>query len=260
MIKVTAVIKARNETRQLKDCLDSLKNFATEIIIVDDNSDDGTADLARSLGAKVITIANRGDRPLEWLDTHGFKAAEGDWIVQMDADERMTPLLAAKLSGIAVTGAYSGVRFARRNIIWGAWIRYGGWFVADQLRFFKRSAFDESWDCGIHTQPLIKGEIRTLPAHENFATIHLDYDNVEQFVRRTLLNYAKTEALMQYRGGKRFSMVRLVVKPWVKLVGRYIVRQGFRDGVRGLALAVFLALYAFIIEMHLWDFARKDQT
>ena len=117
MCVITAVIKARNETRQLAECFSSLKNFADEIILVDDNSSDHTAELARSLGATVITITDRGERPLEWLDTHGFKAAKNSWVLQMDADERMTPQLGEQLKSIAAEGKYNGVRYARKNII-----------------------------------------------------------------------------------------------------------------------------------------------
>ncbi len=254
---ITAVIKARNETKQLRECFASLSGFADAIILVDDNSDDGTAELARSLGAEVITIADRGERPLEWLDTHGIKAAKDGWILQMDADERMTPTLAAKLKQVAAEDRYSGVRYARKNMIWGAWIQHGGWFKADQLRFFKRSAFDTNWDCGIHTQPPIRGEILTLPTEESLATIHLDYDSVEQFIHRTLLTYARTEALNAYKNGRRFSLLKLLIKPPVIFVGRYFIRQGFRDGLRGFLLALFLSLYALIIEAHLWDMERR---
>lgn len=254
---ITAVIKARNETRQLAECFSSLKNFADEIILIDDNSTDNTAELARSLGAIAITITDRGERPLEWLDTHGFKAATHPWILQMDADERMTPQLGERLKLIAVEDKYNGVRYARKNIIWGAWIRYGGWFMADQLRFFKKDAFDQKWNCGIHTQPLIRGNILTLPAAEHLSTLHLDYDSIEQFVRRTLLSYARTEALMCYQNGRRFSLPKLLFKPCTKFIGRYVYRQGFRDGIRGFLLAFFLAIYEMIIEAHLWDFDRK---
>jgi len=255
---ITAVIKARNETRQLAECFSSLKNFADEIIVIDDDSDDDTADLARTLGASVITITNRGERPLEWLDTHGFKAAKNHWVVQMDADERMTPQLGERLKALAAIGEYNGVRYARKNIVWGAWIRYGGWFKADQLRFFRKDAFDDNWDCGIHTQPLIRGKILTLPAEEHLATLHLDYDSVEQFVRRTLLNYARTEALMTYENGRRFSLRKLFASPCKKFIGRYVMRQGFRDGLRGLLLAFFLGVYEAIVEAHLWDLERKN--
>ena len=254
---ITAVIKARNETRQLAECFSSLKNFADEIILVDDNSSDHTAELARSLGATVITITDRGERPLEWLDTHGFKAAKNSWVLQMDADERMTPQLGEQLKSIAAEGKYNGVRYARKNIIWGAWIRHGGWFIADQLRFFKKAAFDEKWSCGIHTQPLIRGDVLTLQAVEHLSTLHLDYDSVEQFIRRTLLGYARTEALMCYQHGRRFSLPHMLLKPCTKFIGRYLYRQGFRDGIRGFLLAFFLATYDLIVEAHLWDFGRK---
>lgn len=259
MITVTAVIKARNEAAQLAACLASLEGFATEIIIVDDASTDGTPEIARALGAKVIPITDRGERPLEWLDIHGFKAASSEWIVQMDADERMTPSLAAKLKSVAGGRTYQGVRYARKNFIWGAWIRHGGWFMADQLRFFRKASFDDTWNFAIHSQPKIQGPILTLPLVEEYATLHYDYNTVEQFVRRTLLGYAKTDALSRYGSGQRFNLLRLIVKPKIVFLGRYFVRQGLRDGIRGLALALFLALYAFLVELHLWDINRKEK-
>ena len=127
------------------------------------------------------------------------------------------------------------------------------------MRFFKKEAFDEKWGCGIHTQPLIRGTILTLPAVEHLSTLHLDYDSVEQFVRRTLLGYARTEALVCYQHGRRFSLRNLLLKPCTKFLGRYVYRQGFRDGIRGLLLAIFLGLYEAIIEAHLWDLERKQQ-
>jgi hypothetical protein len=81
---------------------------------------------------------------------------------------------------------------------------------------------------------------------------------MEQFVRRTLLSYARTEAWNAYQKGRRFSLIRFLTKPITKFSGRYLLRQGYRDGLRGFLLAFFLAVYDVLVEAHLWDFERKN--
>lgn len=258
-VSITAVAKAKNEARQIADCIESVKNLATEVIVVNDMSEDDTAGIARRLGARVVDAESK-DGMINELDKIGFEAASGDWILRIDADERMTPTLARRLREVAESGRYAGVRFARKNIMFGGWVKHGGWFRSDQLRFFRADAWDRGWQFeDIHSQVPVRGDILTLPAKPALATIHLDYDSVCQFVKRTLFGYARTEAEVMICSGVRFSPFRLVFKPLKRFIGRYLVRQGFRDGWRGLILAALLAAYDVCIEANLWDLERRDR-
>jgi hypothetical protein len=105
----------------------------------------------------------------------------------------------------------------------------------------------------------VSGKVLTLPARRELSTLHLDYDSVEQFVRRTLLGYARVEASTKERAGVRFSLARLLLRPPKVFLGRLFVRAGWRDGVRGVILAGLLAWYAFLIEAMLWDVQRKNR-
>ncbi|MBN1258073.1 MAG: glycosyltransferase family 2 protein [Planctomycetes bacterium] len=254
---ITLVIKARNEAGQILDCIESARCLADEIILVDDASDDHTVQLAEQAGARAISARSR-DGMVDELDRIGFEAASGEWILRLDADERLTPSLAAKLRELAVTGQYDGISFARKNIMFGRWVRHGGWFKNDQTRFFRSSAWDRGWTCEPHLQPEIKGKVLRLPLREEYATIHYDYDSIAEFIQRTLLGYARTEALLAFRKNRQPSALRIVGKPLKRFLGRYFLRQGFRDGWRGFILAALLAGYDLCIESFLWDFHRRE--
>lgn len=254
---VSAIIAARNEARQIADCIGSVRDVADEIIVVNDRSEDDTAVIAARLGARIIDADSR-DSSIEALNKIGFEAATGEWLLRMDADERMAPTLAQKLLEVAETGTYSAVCFARKNFLFGGWARYGGWFKSHHRHFLRADSWDRSWWCIPHSSPAVKGSILTLPAREDLATIHYDYDSVAQFVRRTLLGYAETEARYLFGAGVRFSPLRLVFKPAKRFLGRYFIRQGWRDGWRGLVLAGLLAAYDFCIEANLWDLERRQ--
>lgn len=254
---VTLVVKAKNEAANITACLESVAGFATEIIVVNDDSTDATADLARTAGAVVLDQKSTAGK-INLLDKTGFLAARSEWILRLDADERLTAGLAEKLREAAATQNYNGVRFARKQILFGAWIRYGGWFESNQLRFFRADSWARDWDGAPHTQPTVAGEILTLPAREEWASVHFDYDSVAQFIDRTLRGYSQTEAVFARESGRRSSLWRLLFRPWRKFLGKYFIRQGFRDGWRGFVLAVLLGMYEFCIEAQLRDLERGD--
>jgi glycosyltransferase involved in cell wall biosynthesis len=254
---VSAIIKAKNEAHQIADCIASLKNFATEIIVVDDDSDDNTADIATTMGARVVSAKSK-NREINEMDVVGFKAATQPWLLRIDADERMTPTLGKELLRVATAGEYAGVCFARQNMMFGAWARHGGWFRNDQLRFFRADAWDQDWYYqDIHSQVPVRGPILALPLKKELATIHHDYESVQQYIHRTLWAYGKNEAEVDHRAGRPFSGSRLLLKPMKRFWGRLIIRQGFRDGWRGVILAGMYATYDFCIEANLWDIERQ---
>ena len=255
-VTITAVIKAKNEEANIADCIRSLEGLATDVLVMNDESVDKTAEIARGLGARVVDTAHT-DGLVDTLDKMGFEMATGAWIVRMDADERMVPTLAAKLKTLAASGKYAAVGYALRNVMFGDWPRYGGWFRNDRRRFFRSDAWDRNWDCAPHTEPAIMGEVCVLPECEAYSTFHDDYDSVGDFTLRTLHGYAQMEARARMRSGLPFSVWRLLWWPVKKFVGRLIVRQGWRDGPRGVILAGLLACNEFLVEAYVWDLQRR---
>ncbi|MFH1132785.1 MAG: glycosyltransferase, partial [Pseudomonadota bacterium] len=123
-VPVTAVIKAKNEAHQIAECIESLRGFAAEIIVVDDNSSDDTVKIASDSGARIIHAKSK-NRMINELDKIGFEAATQPWILRMDADERMTSTLAKALREAAAENKWAGVQCSRKNIMFGEWARYG---------------------------------------------------------------------------------------------------------------------------------------
>ena len=259
-VSVSVVVKAKNEAHQIVACLESVANFASELIVVDDDSSDDTADLAAAQGARVIPMKSY-DGMIDVLDREGFKAATQSWILRMDADERLTPTLEAELRKVLSSPkGWAGVRYSRRNIMFGQWAQYGGWFRSDQVRFFRADAWDRNWTAEeLHTQVPVVGPILTLPSNYDLATVHYDYDSVDEYIRRTLWRYSLTDAKVAHKSGRPFSGARLLLKPAKRFWGKLIIRQGLRDGWRGVILAGMLAAYDFCIEANLWDIQQRNQ-
>ncbi|MEJ2578684.1 MAG: glycosyltransferase family 2 protein [Kineosporiaceae bacterium] len=254
---MTAVIKAKNEETNIVEAIRSARLLADEVIVVDDNSEDRTGALARAEGARVIA-ATSVDGRIDELDKIGFAAASGHWILRLDADERLTEDLGSALRRAAEEGSCDAVAFPRRNMMFGDWPRHGGWFASDQVRFFRRSAYDPSWSAEVHSQVPVNGITLRLPTDPRYASIHLDYDSVTQFSERTLWRYAAVEAADRYRKGIRFSAHNAVLRPLRMFFGRFVVRRGVLDGRRGLVLALLLGSYEAVIQCQLWDLERQD--
>lgn len=254
---ISVVIKAKDEEQRLPAALASLVGFADEVIVVDDGSSDATVEIAKAAGARVVSHRST-DGDINELDVVGFLAASGTHLCRLDADERMQPALAARLRELATDPATAGVRFARKNVMFGDWPRHGGWHVADQLRFFRSEAWDRGWNYReIHSQVPVMGRVVTLPATDDLSTLHEDYEFVLQFVQRSFVKYAHSEAAEQHAKGRRSSRRALLIKPIRRSGGRILVRKAYRDGYRGLLLASLLGVYELLVEAYLWDIERQ---
>lgn len=256
-VTISVVVKAKNEGHQIRQCIESVRKLAAEVIVVDDRSTDETTRIAEECGATVIRAESKQGL-IDELDFIGFNAARGSWILRLDADERMIPRLAAELRRIAESGHHSGVLFARKNIMFGGWVRRGGWFASQQLRFFRKAAWDGKSLPGLHAQVSVSGKIARLPETEELATVHYDYDDVQTFFKRTLWQYGYADAAARSAAGERFSTVTVLWRPLRRFLVSYFWRQGFRDGNRGIILAVLLAGYEFSIQANLWDIQQHQ--
>ena len=259
MTLVSAVIKARNEAENIGPCIRSLSGFADEIIVVDDQSSDSTRQIALDCGAIVLSgISHEGQ--INRLDAQGFHAANGKYLLRLDADERLTPGLAFLLKKVATEGHYAGVRYPRRYYFFNGWLDHGGWFRSEQLGFFRNDAWDLNWNFDIHSQVTVNGKILTLPAEVSACMLHLDYFTVQEFIERSLFKYAKLEASERIRDGYVFSPRTMASNALRRGVGRYFLRSGYKDGARGAIVAGLLVAYEICVSAYAWDLARNDSN
>jgi glycosyltransferase involved in cell wall biosynthesis len=245
--RLTVTVIAWNEEERLRACLESV-GFADEIVVVDAESSDKTASLAREFTDKVWVRPWPGFAAQK---NFALDQATGQWVLSLDADERVTPELAARIRSIVTAqDVAAGYLIPRRNIFWGAWVRHGGLYPDYQLRLFRRGAgrFAEN---AVHESMRVDGPVQTLAE----PLLHQSYRDLEDFVRRSN-RYSTLAAADWLRRGRAVSVSGLIMKPLGRFLSMYIMRRGFLDGWRGLVLAVLYAEYVFLRMAKAWEARR----
>lgn len=223
-VPLSAVLITRNAASQLAPCLDSLA-FCDEIVVVDSGSADGTVDLARGRGARVIEEPWRGFGPQKQF---AVEQATHDWVLCLDADERVSPALAQSIEAALADPSHGAYRFPRCNRFMGRYLRHGEGYPDWSLRLFDRRQARWS-DDAVHEKVLTDapvGELRGDLLHDSAETLesYLAKQN-----RYTTL--AAREALAR---GKRPGVARLLLGPPLRFFKFYCLRLGFLDGLPGL--------------------------
>lgn len=248
MVKISAVINTHNEESNLERCLRSIKDFAEEIVVVDQNSSDKTVEIAKKFGAKIFKHPHTGI--VEPARNFALRQAQGDWIFIIDADEEASPELMAKLKKVAHEGSADYVLIPRKNLIFGKWLSHSRWWPDHNVRFFKKGKV--SWDEKIHSVPITLGKGEEIPAEENLALIHYNYTSVDQYLERNI-RYAQFRARELVKEGYHFSVEDLIKKPANEFLSRYFEGEGYKDGLHGLILACLQSFYEFLVYLKIWE-------
>lgn len=253
MDRISAVIITKNEARNVERCLASLAPVADELLVVDDGSTDGTAELAERLGARVVRQAWLGFGPQKnfanGLARHG-------WILSVDADEALDPALQRDLlraKGAGLRGAYE---VSRLNCYYGRLIRHGLEHPDRKIRLFPKGA--ASWNDNLVHEGLVLAEplaVTRLAGH----LLHYTYARVEDHVAKAN-RYTTLAAEDAFRRGVRPSIARMLLKPVAVLLKSFLLKRGFLDGAHGLVLAVLHANAAFLKQAKLWDLHRAARA
>lgn len=246
-LPVSLVVITLNEEKNIEECLRSVP-WVSDLVVIDSGSTDETVSIAEACGARVIQK--------EWL---GFglqkkfasSQAKFDWILNLDADERMTPELSAEILGLFPNfDEDTGYLIPRKSWHLGSWIFHGGWYPDFQLRFFNRKKSD--WNSAHIHEKVVAAKTEKLKSpftHFVFRDLH---HQIETNNRYSLL---LAEEL--FRQGKRFSIFKLVLKPWTKFLETYFWKKGFMDGLPGLIIAVGAAYSVFLKWAKLWELEKK---
>lgn len=235
MADLSVLILAKNEEKNIKDCIESVLPIANEIVVVDDESTDNTAEIAEKLGARVVRRAMNGN----WGEQQTFAINEArcEWGYIIDADERMTPELGAAIKK-AIAGEKIAYRNARLNFFYGQPLRHGGWYP----------------DYGLHLLPLkgayVTGRVHQKIHHpyveqsfpEALHLIHYPYRNWEHYFGK-FNRYTELAALKYIDEGKKVHFYDIFLHPIAAFFKMYIWKAGWRDGKIGLILALFHFFY-----------------
>jgi len=240
---VTAVVAAHDESANIEACIASVE-WASEVIVVENDSIDDTIDRARGAGATVISprfTTIGGSR------NHGIERARTPWVFVVDADERCTPELAAEIAKVVDKPAnYSAFRVPRRNFFLGKEIRHGGWGSDRPIRLFRKELrYNASL---VHEHVNVTGETGAL----RNALLHYTYTSLDQYFEK-FNRYSRWWAEQNHARGRRGSAAAVVLKPPARFFGMYLLKGGFLDGAHGLLLACLAAASVMAKYARLWE-------
>lgn len=221
---ISAVLITKNAAHQLADCLASVA-FCDEIVVVDSGSDDGTAEIAQRHGARLIQSEWRGFGPQKQF---AVEQASHDWVLCIDADERVSERLRASIVATVPTPAFVAYRFARCNRFMGRYLRHGEGYPDWSLRLFDRRHARWS-DDPVHEKVITTGAIGTLQGD----LLHESAESLEAYLGKQN-RYSTLAARAALASGKRATLVHLLLSPALRFVKFYFLRLGLLDGLPGL--------------------------
>jgi glycosyltransferase involved in cell wall biosynthesis len=247
-VRLSVVVVTLDEEECIRACLQSAA-WADELIVVDAESRDKTAAIARELTDHVFVRPWPGFAAQK---NFGLDQARGDWILSLDADEVVSPTLREEIAAIVERGgAHAGYAVPRRNVFWGRFIRHGGLYPDWQVRLFARGR-GRFVERSVHESVTIEGRVGRLTGHLE----HRSYRDVADFLARAD-RYSTLAAEEWVAAGRRpRPLVDLVARPIGRFLGMYVGRAGFLDGWRGFLLAVLYGYYVLMRSAKVWERTR----
>lgn len=248
MSKISVVINTLNEASTLQRVIESVK-WADEVLVCDMHSEDGTVEVAKKLGAKVVF--HKRLNYVEPARNFAISKASGDWILILDPDEEIPSILAKRLKEMVekpITTSF--IEIPRKNIIFGKWMRASQWWPDYNIRFFMKGTV--KWTDEIHRPPRVEGKGLKLPEEEEMAIIHYHYTSVAQFIER-LNRYTNVEAKELIKYGYKFKWNDLLKKPLGEFLSRFFANKGYEDGLHGLALSLLQAFSFLVVYLKVWE-------
>jgi glycosyltransferase involved in cell wall biosynthesis len=252
-MKISATIITFNEEENIQAACESV-SWADELIVVDSESTDRTREIAAACGAQVINRAWPG-----FADQKQFATdqAQHDWILSIDADERVSPELRRSIEAVRKQPqqAAAGYLLPRRSYYQGRWIRGGGWYPDRQLRLFDRRS--GGWlKRQIHESVKLRDGARVESLTGDL--LHYTVKNAAEHHRMIGERYAPLAAEQMLADGRRSSALKIATAGPAAFVRSYLLKGGFRDGLAGLTIASFAAHHAFLKYVLLWEMQSRD--
>jgi glycosyltransferase involved in cell wall biosynthesis len=248
---ISAIVITRNEESNIAACLASL-SWVDEIIVVDSGSTDKTVSIAKRFTKRVFPRAWEGFGAAR---NFAIAKATSDWILWVDADERVTTDLLTEIQAVIHGGAQANAySLPRKANFLGRWILHCGWYPGRVVRLFRKGTgrFTEH---RVHERLEVQGHVGQLRSDLLHFTDPNLFHYFEKFNRYTSLAAEELVA-----DGKAFGLWQLVAKPWWMFIRMFILRRGYLDGVQGFILCVVSACYVFTKYAKLWERQSKGAT
>jgi glycosyltransferase involved in cell wall biosynthesis len=243
--RLTVIIPCKNEREHIRACVLSAQQVADEVLITDSGSTDETLDIARELRCRIIEREYRtsGD-----FKNWAIPQAAHEWVLILDADERVTPALADEIRTTLASPRHNGYWIYRANHFLGHPIRFGFWLNDRCLRLFRR-------DLGRYIGPTDHAEVEL--SSGNIGRLrermtHYTCDSYEQYLPK-LARYADVQSHVWHAAGRRTNWAQLLLRFPLRFFQGYVLRLGFLDGVAGLQVCVLVAYLSYLKHAYLWQ-------
>lgn len=241
---LSVIVLAKNEEKMIKACLESVK-WADEVIVADNGSNDETKKIARAYTDKIFKFENLG---FDSLRNKAFEKASGDWVLYIDADERVLSDLRNEIESLMTFAEYSAFAISRRNIIFGKEVKYGPFWPDWVIRLLRKSDFLE-WIGQVHEYPKFKGKL----GYTKNSLLHLTHRGIDQIVLKSL-DWSKIDAKLRLESGHpKMSGWRFLRIFITEIFNQGIKRGGFFSGTIGIMDSLLQAFSMFITYVRLWQ-------
>lgn len=240
---ISAVILTKNEEKNIEKCLESV-SWCDERIVIDDYSQDKTVEIVKKSGAIVFQhkLVNFSDQR-----NFGLEKANGDWILFVDADERVSPALCFEINQHINNPIENntGFNFRRIDNMFGQEMRYGEASALKFLRLAKKGS--GKWKGDVHEEWVISGKVLSL----NNPLYHFPHQSVEEFISE-INRYTDLRANELYAINVKTNWLLIILYPKFKFIYNYLFKLGFLDGIPGLISAIIMSFHSFLVRGKLW--------
>ncbi|MBC7396453.1 MAG: glycosyltransferase family 2 protein [Bdellovibrionales bacterium] len=253
-LPITVTIITRNEESRIEAAIFSVLPFASEIVIVDSESTDQTVAKSRALGAKVVLkpFAGFGQQK-----NFAQSLATSEWVLNLDADERVSPELETELRDFFESGAsqkIDGVFLPRKTWYLDRWVMHGGWYPNYLLRLSRKSK-------SLWTEPALHEALETggSTAHFKHAIHHYSFPNQQSHILKNA-DYAARAMQALKKKGRRAGVIDFTLRPIWKFFDGYFLKAGFLDGRTGFFIAIHSAYATFLRYTYLYEETSQDSN
>lgn len=249
---ITVVINAYNEERNIEGCIKSAHLLTDDVVVIDTSSIDRTADIAKRLG--VVVYRQPYSRYVEVSRKYSIGKAKGEWVLLLDADERLTIDVASEIKKTLQKTKHTHFKISRKNFFAGKWLRHGGWYPDHVIKLINKSSFID-WPPRIHTAPNMRGECGLIKN----SIIHLSQPNLEHMVSRTIV-YEDEESKLLFEATRAANTSVYFRKFFGELYRRLFKGMGFFDGTYGIIESIYQAFSKTITYIFLYEKNQKSST
>ncbi len=246
--RISLFIIAKNEAHRIAPCISSAQGLVSEVVVIDGDSTDNTAQVCKDLGARVYTRTFDG---FATQKNFALSKVTTEWALNLDADERLSPALKEEISRAVQAPQTAGYYLPFCNYFLGKKMRFSGLNKEKHLRLV-RTAKAHYVGGLVHEGLEVEGPLATLKHPVN----HFSYDTIEAYFTK-FNKYTSLAADQLHQNGRRFCLLRVLLTLPFEFLKRYVLKLGFLDGMRGLLWASFSTYYVYVKYAKLWQLEQN---